>query len=88
MDCVRDLHRADFPHLKKCGPIEASVISWGGAGQSCFPHLKKCGPIEAPEVAARLAALVADFPHLKKCGPIEAKLIITKIARVLFAFRT
>ena len=62
-----------FPHLKKCGPIEAFERQLSELVKERFPHLKKCGPIEAHhKLAHQIGDVLKHFPHLKKCGPIEA----------------
>ena len=62
-----------FPHLKECGPIEATARQGKARKFDGFPHLKECGPIEARGLLAVIGARIFDFPHLKECGPIEAQ---------------
>ena len=43
----RELDDTLYPHLKKCGPIEAVASPDAASLPASYPHLKKCGPIEA-----------------------------------------
>ena len=64
--------RFAFPHLYRCGHIEASRQGQTARPlRGLFPHLYRCGHIEARHEQAMEIAM-ARFPHLYRCGHIEA----------------
>ena len=57
-----------FPHLKKCGPIEAAAVQGVVRQIGKFPHLKKCGPIEA-SIDRRWKNTLSEISALEKVRP-------------------
>ena len=72
----------NYPHLKKCGPIEAWNKHKRCRQASYYPHLKKCGPIEALRLKVMeiiqdlLSALEKVRPHWSRADIRQLKLDI------------
>ena len=75
-----------FPHLYRCGHIEASRLGPGTAKTAGFPHLYRCGHIEAGQNIGG-KAMAFEFPHLYRCGHIEAGRRKTRAITTLADFR-
>ena len=63
-----------FPHLYRCGHIEARGVGVCHlCGRREFPHLYRCGHIEAANSGSSFRRAQSKFPHLYRCGHIEAR---------------